>query len=409
MSLSPDELMNAILLCMMTPMDGTPGEDDCIWGLTPNIIGDPGIAKTALVKQLCREIGLRAVPLFASEHPPEDFAGALIPDGHGDAKQICPLGPVREVIRTGEGAIFLDEINTAPPATQAALQSFIHERRAGDTTLPNTIRILAASNPEGQATGGHRLAPAVANRLVHLDYQGGTHEDWRNWNMTSGVLKQRLSAAALTNVVTAAWNNHFPQAKGLFNGFISRHPTRLHEMPAKNTKESGRAWPSRRTNDFAQRVWATASILGTNHHISEEVRDIVIEGCIGAAAASDFATYQAGAKIPDPSEVLSGTWQIDMTRLDIVIGAYTAMVAYANGRAGAPRGKLSPDAIKVGVKAWEATGRLLKTEPPLTDLVVPVCSALSRAGMGRDTGDPAIKDASAPIMLNLNAAGITSI
>ena len=176
-NLSPTQLSDVILLCIATPMDGRPGEPGCLWGLTPNVMGDPGVAKSAINKKLCCDIA--SVPineflatLFASQHPPEDFSGALIPDGMGGAKQICPLGPVRKILSKGTGVIFLDEINGAPPATQAALQSFIHERRAGDEVMPGEIRIIAASNPEDIATGGHRLAPAVANRMVHIEYMG---------------------------------------------------------------------------------------------------------------------------------------------------------------------------------------------------------------------------------------------
>jgi hypothetical protein len=405
--LSPTELMEAVLLCFMTPMDGNPTDSKCLWGLVPNIIGDPGVAKTACVKQLCREIGADAVILKAGTHAPEDFSSALIPDGKGGATNICAIPQVRKMIQYGIGVIFLDEANQAPPAVQAALQGFIHERQVGDQELPGRIRLIAAINPESIATAGHRLSPALANRYVHLDYSGGTAEDWRNWNMTGGTPKVRSSIHDLEGLVQHEWENKFPSAQGLFNGFVSRHPTRLHELPARNSKQSGLAWPSRRTMDFAQRAWATAAILKT----PEEVRDIVIEGCLGEGAMKDFTAYHTTTKLPEPQEVLDGTWTIDMTRLDIVIGAYTAMINYVVGKTAGRTASAQPgDAIdQFATKSWGAVGRLLKTDPPLTDLMVPAIKALGRGGLGRDSGRQSIKDASAPILLTLDRMGITNI
>lgn len=407
--ISPAQLADAILLCIATPMEGRPGEAGCLWGLTPNIIGEPGIAKTAINKKLCCEIANVPIneflaTLFASQHPPEDFSGALIPDGAGGAQQICPLGPVRKILKTGTGVIFLDEINGAPPATQAALQSFIHERRAGDEHMPGEVRIIAASNPEDIATAGHRLAPAVANRMVHIEYKGGTVQDWIDWNMGAGTQQQRLRLDDIEDKVASGWGTEFPKAQGLMNGFLNSHPARIHERPARNSKEAGRAWNSRRTLDFTQRAWATARIIGSD----ATVRDTVIEGCIGGAAATEFLEYAAKTGLPDPEDVLNGKWTPNSTRLDIVIGAYSSMTAYVLDKNRArDRWGGSPFGKELAAKAWEALASLLQLG--LTDIVVPATKALGNAGLGRESSDKEIRDASGPIYLALDRMGVHKI
>ena len=224
---------------------------------------------------------------------------------------------------------------------------------------------------------------------------------------TTGKYK---SLDELEDKVAAEWGKEFAKAKGLMNGFIKSHPARLHERPTRNSKESGRAWPSRRTWDFTQRAWATAVIIGTD----ETARDSVVEGCVGAAASSEFFTYAASAGLPDPTAVLSGSWLPDPSRLDLVIGAYSSMVSYVVDRKakllklnGMSPATASDEVAELGSQAWEAIGKLLHLQ--LSDVVVPACKVLGNAGFGRDNPHPKLKDASKPIFLALDKMGVHNI
>ena len=68
-------------------------------------------------------------------------------------------------------AVFFDEVNTASPATQAALLRVCSERVVGDLALPPSTVVLAAANPPSVAADGWELAAPMANRFCHLDWR----------------------------------------------------------------------------------------------------------------------------------------------------------------------------------------------------------------------------------------------
>jgi hypothetical protein len=52
----------------------------------------------------------------------------------------------------------------------------LEERQVGETYLPSSVAIVAAANPPSSAVDGYDLPPAVANRLMHLDWVLDTAE-----------------------------------------------------------------------------------------------------------------------------------------------------------------------------------------------------------------------------------------
>lgn len=394
-ALTRKEVNEVVEVCIAAPMDGYPGHDDCLWGLPLLIEGPPGIAKTARIKQLAQRLGVKSKSLFAAQHPPEDFSGALIPTGDGDAKQICALPQVREMIKDGVGIIFLDEINGAAPATQGALQSFIHERIAGDQALPGRIRIIAAMNPESIATAGNTLAPAVANRFVHITDPGPNAREWAEWVMGSADQGTQMQAdlEKIERFVCSDWPTVYPTMQAVFAGFITKVPSLLHNMPAPSNPEASRAWPSPRTWDYAMRAMATATIMEK----SDTIQAALIEACVGNGAATAFLEYRRKSDIPSAKEVLDGSWKINPDRIDVVFAAYIGMVAYVRQR---------PDRaekLSLAPKAWEALVALF--DSGLSDIVVPTARGLIEEGLGHQSGDKNIKAAANKVLIPLHKSG----
>jgi hypothetical protein len=76
--------------------------------------------------------------------------------------------------------LFLDELNAAPPLVQAACYQLILDRRLGEYALPDGWSVVAAGNREQDRAVTHRMPSALANRMVHLDFE--VHlEDWLAW------------------------------------------------------------------------------------------------------------------------------------------------------------------------------------------------------------------------------------
>lgn len=394
------ELNDLVEVCLAAPMDGYPGHDDCLWGLPLLIEGLPGAAKTARVKQMSKVLRVTAKSLFAAQHPPEDFSGALIPDGKGGAKQICPLAQIRALIKIGRGIIFLDEVNGAPPATQGALQSFIHERVAGDEVIPGTIRIIAAANPEDIATGGFRFSAPLANRFLHRYDPGPTNHEWCLHQMGNVLGDLSDSLETLEQLIIAEWPNKWPETVALFTSFMETAAfdadgkSLLHKLPPSSDPQSGKAWPSHRTWEFAMRAWTTSNILDKG----EQVRDALVECCVGEGAAAVFLTYARNTDIPAPLDVLSGKWRLNPDRLDIVLAAYNGATAYVRQR---------PDRqekLKLAPQMWKALQRLFDSK--LADVVIPCVEGMVAERLAMNSQDKATKEAAQPILVNLSRNGM---
>jgi hypothetical protein len=406
-TLSASEVDEIIEVCLCTPMEGYPrklkakkegeesDEDECMWGLPVLIEGEPGIAKTARVKQLGRTVLVKVRSLFAAQHPPEDFSGALIPDGKGSANQVCPLTQIRELIKEERGIIFLDEINGAPPATQGAVQSFIHERVAGDQKIPGRIRVIAAQNPAEIATGGFQMSPPLANRFVHITDPGPTSRDWITYIMGTSSSKLQASLKQIEEQIIDDWPNLFPESLALFAGFMEAMGSEyLHKRPPVSHPQSGKAWPSHRTWDYALRGWTTARILEK----SDNIRDALVEACVGPGAATAFLEYARQADIPKPLEVIEGKWQPDKDRLDIVFAAYTGAVAYVRQR------PARNEKMEMAPKMWKALKKLFEID--LADLAVPAAEGLIQEQLARNSQDPVITKAANEVLVLLAKSGL---
>lgn len=396
-SLSSQELMEVIETCVACPMDGYPGQPGCLWGAPLLLEGEPGIAKTARIKQIAKGLHTDLFVFYAAPHPPESFAGALIPDGKGGATSIVALSELRKAIERGTGIIFLDEINGAAPATQGALQSLVHERISGGVSIPGELRILAAQNPEEIATGGFRLSPPVANRFMHRADPGPTADEWIKWSTGGTTWESKYNLDDLERLIAHSWPDVWPEVQGLFAGFIHRHPDLLHKRPDISHPDSGKAWPSHRMWDIARRIWTTQRIMGR----SETIAEAVIESCVGPGAGGVFMTYATKTKIPAPTEILNGQWTIDPNRLDIVVAAYSAATAYVVQR------PTIEEKHAVAPKLWKALKGLFDAQ--MSDIVVPSVEILLQEKLGRNSGNGDIVKAANPVLVELNKTGLVAL
>ncbi|WP_254715373.1 MoxR family ATPase [Actinomadura sp. NAK00032] len=132
--------------------------------------GEPGIGKSAGLRQLATGLGVPLETVIASAHEPSDFAGLPI-IGDDPAATGVPMALPDWAVRlaaSGRGIVFFDELSSAPPAVQAALLRVVLERRVGSLALPESVRVVAAANPPSSAVDGWHLSPPLANRFVHL-------------------------------------------------------------------------------------------------------------------------------------------------------------------------------------------------------------------------------------------------
>jgi len=149
------------------------------------IWGAPGIGKSSIVKQIASEQRLEFLDLRLSLLDPTDLKGipffnAETNEGVWAKPSFLPSEP------DSKGILFLDEINTAPPAVQASAYQLILDRKVGEYELPKGWSIVAAGNRENDRGVVYKMPPPLANRFVHFEMEVD-FSDWKAWAFKAGI------------------------------------------------------------------------------------------------------------------------------------------------------------------------------------------------------------------------------
>jgi MoxR-like ATPase len=132
------------------------------------LVGVPGLAKTLLIQTISEALDLKFSRIqFTPDLMPSDITGTeLLEEDHGTGKRAFTFarGPVFGNI------VLADEINRAPPKTQAALLEAMQEHSvtvAGKTyVLDEPFFVLATQNPIEQE-GTYHLPEAQLDRFMY--------------------------------------------------------------------------------------------------------------------------------------------------------------------------------------------------------------------------------------------------
>ncbi len=358
------------------------------WGLPVLLWGEPGTGKTAMLRAVAKALGLYCYRVSPAEKGEGFFGVVPVPGADGCLHYPPPIWT--QQIANG-GVLFVDEISTAAPALQAPLLGLVQLRTIGDHQLGNRVRVIGAANETADAAGGWDLAPALCNRFGHFDFDGLDVNDW-----TVGLLggfstpesQAPVDAVALEQHVMAAWPAADAYARGMVAGFITRRPELLHKRPARG---GDRAWPSRRSVEYATVALASARV----HGLSEMDTDALMSAFVGVSWVSEFRAWTALQDLPDPVAVLDGTVKFahDERRLDrtmALLGACAALVI--------------PDKaekrLERGAALWALIGTVIQDA---ADIAIPPARALLLSGL-------VVPKASGPTLVKLlpilTAAGI---
>jgi len=149
------------------------------------IWGAPGIGKSSIVKAIAKEQELEFLDLRLSLLDPTDLKGipffnAETNEGVWAKPSFLPSEP------DSKGILFLDEINTAPPAVQASAYQLILDRKVGEYELPDGWSIIAAGNRENDRGVVYKMPPPLANRFVHFEMEVD-FDDWKAWAYSAKI------------------------------------------------------------------------------------------------------------------------------------------------------------------------------------------------------------------------------
>jgi hypothetical protein len=232
--------------------------------------GPPGIGKSELVSAIGAEAGREVIDVRLALWEPTDIKG--IPYYNADQGKMV-WAPPSELPTDPESTaiIFLDELNSAPPAVQAAAYQLILNRKVGTYRLPAGVDIVAAGNREGDRGVTYRMPAPLANRFVHLEMKVD-FDDYQEWATANGIHPEVV-------------------------GYVSFAKQDLYDFDPKSPSKA-----------FATpRSWTFVSELLDDDDTDVETLHNLIAGAIGDGLAVKFMAHRKIAgKLPKPEDILEG-------------------------------------------------------------------------------------------------------
>lgn len=251
--------------------------------VVPIAWGEPGTGKTRSIESFAKALGRKCVSISLSQHEPTDIGGYPKPMN----EYVAFLKP--EFIhkcKDEPSLLFLDELTTCPPATQAsALRLLTH----GAEELGDTL-IITAANPPNCAANGYPLEPPTVNRLYHHEWEMSVDE-WANKART-GFPDEKMSSFP---ILGPNWKDFIPNASALITSYLIHMPSQVQIMPKNSEHNSGpeAAWPSYRSWTNAMHLLGACMSLGMDYEKDNHPYVTkLLSGTIGVASTSKFLEWK---------------------------------------------------------------------------------------------------------------------
>jgi len=145
------------------------------------LLGPPGVAKTAAVRQLGQSVGMPVVEWLLSNKAPEHITGYPYLD-NGVMKYARPVfWPTEQCV------LLVDELGQCPIQVQNVAMPVVYEGTNGVHTLPEgTITIACANRAEDRA-GSTVLTTALRRRFDIIVEVEPTKAEWLDWAKANNV------------------------------------------------------------------------------------------------------------------------------------------------------------------------------------------------------------------------------
>jgi len=234
----------------------------------------PGVGKTEFTKSL--EAGFahagvkcKVFILVGSIREPQDFGG--FPVSTADGVRLLPMAWARDAQRLAEEGcmvvVFLDELTTVPPTTQAAMLRLLTENVCGELKLPDYepgkggVVYLCASNAVEWAAGGQEIQPPMANRLWHGEFPMD-HETWCD------MMVSDFPAPSDLPIVPADYlHTHHHRQRATIAAYVKAAGREAWMAPPDDPVRRSGPWPSGRTWYLASRLLAAIEAVSPGHRV----------------------------------------------------------------------------------------------------------------------------------------------
>ena len=158
--------------------------------LNTMIWGGPGIGKSEIPQQVADELGVKLLDFRANLFDPVDVRGiprVISSEQHGAQTSWAPPDIFPTVERDGERGLFMiDELPTAPPATQNAFLQLLLTRQVGNYKMPDGWSVVSAGNRLTDGAAVYQMPKPVCNRLMHYELEPNV-DTWCDWAVKHGI------------------------------------------------------------------------------------------------------------------------------------------------------------------------------------------------------------------------------
>ncbi|WP_297439308.1 ATP-binding protein [uncultured Clostridium sp.] len=253
-------------------------------GEVPLVVGESGIGKTALAKELAKSCDLSLIVIDGNllkegeigglptidTYSSHDKNGASIEKKMTVYAVHSKLKEIDEEIENGrEVLLFIDEINRCEHTVQQELMNLILNREINGYKLHNSVKILGAMNPSAKYGGDFDyqvvdMDAAQENRFVWLNMESD-HLQWVKWAIGAGIEEKVIE-------------------------FISTFPEYLNKMNEDDVRATPRSY---------ERVSKTYKIYKEKAgDIPREIFLNVIKGNVGRLIAQEFISFVESNNTP---------------------------------------------------------------------------------------------------------------
>ena len=267
-------------------------------GDVPLIIGESGIGKTALVKELSKKSNYYLVNIDGNLLKEGEIGGLPTVEEYEQSVQgiikrgkktiyaahtkLVEIEKALEESPNRKVLLFIDELNRCEHAVQQELMNIILNREINGYKLPEGVDVIAAMNPSNKYDNYSQsdyqvvdMDPAQEDRFVWIELEADV-KSWMQWGMSEGgkIEKDVLE-------------------------FIATFPEHLHTPHSQEwIKATPRSW---------ERISKAYKVYtNSREKYPSKIFYNVVKGNVGASIAQDFINYVKESRHPliSPKDVL---------------------------------------------------------------------------------------------------------
>lgn len=220
------------------------------------ITGAPGIGKSDLVAQACREAGAEMILSHPAVADPTDVKGLpwVAPDAQ--SATFLPFGELARACKaTGPTVWFLDDLGQAPASVQASFMQLLLARRVNGHVLPDCVTFVAATNRRTDRAGVSGILEPVKSRFASIVELDVNMDDWCQWAFGANVPAELIAFLRFRSELLCAFT------------------------PSADL-----------TNCPLPRTWShVAKLLALN--LPTAIQHAAIAGAVGEGAATEFSAF----------------------------------------------------------------------------------------------------------------------